>query len=141
MLFIVDQALNIDPTDEDIVIFKVAHNGSSTDSTVAFTNGTINFEYLATGTNNYTAATSGFAFDYNGKLLIDMNAAGATVNVLEKDATADDTVISTTDGFTYLVFFEDADNTGTFSNVDDNDDANLEVKSLAKKRNNSNFRL
>ena len=43
-------------------------------------------EYLATGTNNYTAASSGFDFDSdNGKLLIDMNAAGATVNVLEKD--------------------------------------------------------
>jgi hypothetical protein len=139
MLFIVDQALNIDPTDEDIVIFKVAHNGSSTGSGVAFTNGTINYEYIATGTNNYTAATDGFAFDDNGKLLIDMNAAGADVNVLEKDATADDTVVSYTALFTYLVFFEDADNTGTFSNVDDVDDANLEVKSLAKRGTTATF--
>ena len=71
----------------------------------------------------------GFAFDDNGKLLIDMDAAGTGNNVIEKDATADDTVVSVSAGFTYLVFFEDADNTGTFSNVDDNDDANLEVKS------------
>jgi len=70
MLFIVDQALNIDPTDEDVVIFKVASSGSATGSGVAFTNGTINPEYLATSTNNYTAASDGFGFDDNGKLLI-----------------------------------------------------------------------
>jgi hypothetical protein len=139
MLFIVDQALNIDPTDEDIVIFKVADSGSATGSGVAFTNGTINGDYLSTATNNYTAASDGFAFDDNGKLLIDMNTNGADVSVLEKDATADDTVTSTTSGFTYLVFFEDADNTGTFSNVDDNDDANLEVTSTAKRGTTATF--
>jgi hypothetical protein len=139
MLFIVDQALNIDPTDEDIVVFKVAHNGSSTGSGVSWTNGTIDSRYKVAGTNNYTAASDGFGFDDNGKLLIDMNAAGATVNVLEKDATIDDIVLSQTTGFTYLVFFEDADNTGTFSNVDDADDANLEVKSLAKRGTTATF--
>jgi hypothetical protein len=131
MLFIVDQALNIDPTDEDVVIFKVADSGSATGSGVAFTNGTINWQYLATATNNYTAASSGFAFDDNGKLLIDMDAAGTGNALIEKDATADDTVVSVTSTFTYLVFFEDADNTGTFSNVDDLDDANLDVVSTA----------
>ena len=45
MLFIVDQQLNIDPTDEDIVVFKVPHNGSSTDAAVAWTNGTIPSEF------------------------------------------------------------------------------------------------
>jgi hypothetical protein len=68
-----------------------------------------------------------------------MNAAGADVDVLEKDATADDTIVSVTSGFTYLVFFEDADNVGTFSNVDDADDANLEVKSLAKTGTTATF--
>jgi hypothetical protein len=131
MLFIVDQALNIDPTDEDVVVFKIADSGSATGSGVSFTNGTIDAKYLATGTNNYTAASAGFAFDDNGKLLIDMDAAGTGTAVIEKDATADDTVVSVTSGFTYLVFFEDADNTGTFSNVDDLDDANLDVKTTA----------
>jgi len=78
MLFIVDQQLNIDPTDEDVVVFKVAHNGSATGSGVSWTNGTIDNAYLATATNNYTAAGTGHGFDDNGKLLIDMNAAGAT---------------------------------------------------------------
>jgi len=139
MLFIVDQQLNIDPTDEDVVVFKIGHNGSATGSGVSWTNGTIDTRYLSAGTNNYTAAGTGHGFDDNGKLLIDMNAAGATVNVLEKDQTADDTVVSVTDQFTYLVFFEDADNTGTFSNVDDSDDANLEVKPLAKRGTTATF--
>jgi hypothetical protein len=128
MLFIVDQQLNIDPTDEDIVVFKVPHNGSATSAGVSWTNGTIDARYLAAATSNYTEAGTGHGFDDNGKLLIDMNAAGATVNVLAKDTTIDDTVEATTASFTYLVFFEDADNTGTFSNVDDSDDANLNVQ-------------
>jgi hypothetical protein len=75
----------------------------------------------------YHAAGSGHGFGDNGKLLIDLNATGSTQLVLEKDATADDTITDTTSGFTYLVFFEDADNAGTFSNVADDDDANLVV--------------
>jgi len=93
MLFIVDQQLNIDPTDEDVVVFKIADDGSATGSGVSWTNGTIDARYLATGTNNYTAAGAGHGFDDNGKLLIHMNANGADDSVLEKDATADDTVV------------------------------------------------
>jgi hypothetical protein len=143
MLFIVDQQLNIDPTDEEVVIFKVPHDGSATGAGVSFTNGTIN----ASLTNGVAApaaaemvlAGSGFGFGDNGKLLINNNTAGATVNVLEKDATIDDTVTNVEAGFMYLVFYEDADNTGTFSNVDDADDANLEVKSLAKRGTTATF--
>jgi len=74
MLFIVDQQLNIDPTDEDVVVFKIADSGSATDSGVSWTNGTIDVAWTATGTNNYTAAGLGHGFGDNGKLLIDMNA-------------------------------------------------------------------
>ena len=42
-------------------------------------------------------------------------------------------------GFDYLVFFEDADNTGTFSNVDDADEANLEVQATAKRGTTATF--
>jgi hypothetical protein len=49
MLFIVDTQLNLDPTDEDVVMFSVL-DSSGTNSTVAWTNGTIPWEW-ATGTN------------------------------------------------------------------------------------------
>jgi len=89
----------------------------------------------------YVAAGSGHGFGDNGKLLINNNTSGATVAVLEKSTTetADDTVNNFSNGLTYLVFTEDADNTGTFSNVDDNDQANLEVKSTAKRGTTATF--
>jgi len=139
MLFIVDQQLNIDPTDEDKVIFKVANDGLTT-SSVSFTNGTINAGLVGGAyTTAYAAAGTGHGFGDNGKLLINNNTAGATVNVLEKDATEDDTITAITSGFMYLVFVEDADNTGTFSNVDDIDDSNLDVKTLAKRGTTATF--
>jgi len=138
MLYIVDQQLNIDPTDEDKVIFKVANDGATT-SSVAWTNGTLNAGLTLGGGGIYVAAGSGHGFGDNGKLLINNNTAGATVDVLEKFTTVDDTVSLTTSGFMYLVFTEDADNTGTFSNVDDADDANLKVKSLAKRGTTATF--
>jgi hypothetical protein len=126
MLFIVDQQLNIDPTDEDVVIFKVANDGVASTSSVSWTNGTINGDLVdGDNTSAYVAAGTGHGFSDNGKLLINNDTASSGTNTLEKIATADDTVTATTSGFTYLVFFEDADNTGTFSNVDDNDHANL----------------
>ena len=51
-----------------------------------------------------------------------------TNNVFANDATIDDT-----NSRLLLVFLEDADNTGTFSNVDDADDANLIVSTTAKR--------
>ena len=147
MLFIVDQQLNIDPTDEDVVIFKVADSATASTSSVAWTNGTIPFQMSDGGTmseassvsGGYHAAGTGHGFGDNGKLLIDMNPTGADVAVLEKDATADDTITDTTLNFTYLVFFEDADNTGTFSNVDNSDQANLQVTADAKRGTTATF--
>jgi len=93
MLFIVDQQLNIDPTDEDVVIFKVPNDGVSTGAAVSFTNGTINAGLVSGDyTAGFIAAGPGHGFGDNGKLLINNNTSGADVAVLEKDATADDTV-------------------------------------------------
>ena len=120
-LTITDNQLNIDPTNEDVVIFYVPNDGST--GTVSFTNGTaptstlaMNVEYLAY--DNY--------FSDNGNLMIDYDTATAGENVFSNIATLDDTVADQ-----YLVFFEGADNTGVFSNVDDNDQANLEVSATA----------
>jgi hypothetical protein len=63
MLFIVDQQLNLDPTDEDKVVFKVPHNGSATNAGVSWTNGTLDASWLVTGTNDYTAAGIGHGFE------------------------------------------------------------------------------
>jgi hypothetical protein len=144
MLFIVDNQLNIDPTDEDVVMFSVL-DGAGANSTVAWTNGTIPWEWATTGKAivagiNYTAAGAGHGFGDNGKLLIDMNVTESTKLVLEKTATVDDTVVATTTGTTYLVFVEDADNAGTFSNVDDKDNANLNVKSDALRGTTATFK-
>jgi hypothetical protein len=157
-MFIVDQQLNIDPTDEDVVIFKVPTNGSSTGASVAWTNGTLNWSLTdiaaATGsdalnvvnTTGYSVAGSGHGFGDNGKLLINYNASGATVNVLVKDSTQDDTIVdedstvSNSDlGVDYFVFYEDADNTGTFSNVDNADDGNLDVQTTALRGTSATF--
>jgi len=139
MLFIVDQQLNIDPTDEDVVIFKVPNGGVATGASVSFTNGTINAGWTASDTAQYLAAGAGFGFSDNGKLLIHNNTAGASIAVLEKTATNDDTLTATDSGFMYLVFFEDADNAGTFSNVDDADNASLNVKSDALRGTTATF--
>jgi len=140
MLFIVDQQLNIDPTDEDVVIFKVAQGGVSSTSQVQWSNGTLNENLIISQTAvAFNATSDGHGFGDNGKLLINNNTSGASVSVLEKDQTLDDTILATSAGFTYLVFYEDGDNTGTFSNVDDADDANLNVKTTAKRGTTATF--
>ena len=155
-MFIVDQQLNIDPTDEDKVIFKVPTNGSSTAASVAWTNGTLNWSLVDATSATYTtairnvvnatgyvAAGAGHGFGDNGKLLINFDTSSSGTDVLEKDATADDTIVTiltgTDTGVKYFVFVEDADNTGTFSNVDDNDDSNLDVTSAAKRGTTATF--
>nr|AIF22845.1 hypothetical protein [uncultured marine thaumarchaeote SAT1000_10_G09] len=123
-LEIFDQALNIDPTNEDIVIFYVPTDGSA--GTVSFTNGTMPGEY----DGGHEAENMGFGD--NGVLKINYNAngaqtaAGVAVPVFANDATADD---GTTDQ--YLVFYEGADNSGVFYNTDDSDDSNLIVSTTA----------
>jgi hypothetical protein len=150
-MFIVDQQLNIDPTDEDKVIFKVITNGTSTSASIGWTNGTINYSLKNTGdipanavnSTGYVAAGTGHGFSDNGKLLINFDTTSSGTNVLVKDATDDDDIVTITTGsdtgVIYLVFTEDADNTGTFSNVDDNDDANLDVLSTAKRGTTATF--
>ena len=123
-LAINDQALNIDPTNEDIVIFFTGTSGSET---VSFTNGTVpNQSASDFVANHYEAETMGFGD--NGVLKINYDTNGVGTDVFANDATLDDTVANY-----YLVFLEDADNTGTFSNVDDADDANLIVSTTAKR--------
>jgi len=152
-MFIVDQQLNIDPTDEDKVIFKVITNGTSGAASVAFTNGTLDgtLTDLTSGSlvsnvvnsTGYSPAGDGFGFGDNGKLLINFDTTSSGTNVLEKDTTDDDNIVSpgtlSDIGVVYLVFVEDADNTGTFSNVDDNDDSNLDVTSDAKRGTTATF--
>jgi hypothetical protein len=141
-MFIVDQQLNIDPTDEDVVIFKSKIDGSTTNAGVAWTNGTMNPEALkavAPIASAYTAMGTGHGFGDNGKLLINYDTTDSGTNVLVKDGTLDDTFVSVTTGYVYLVFVEDADNTGTFSNVADDDDANLNVVTTAKRGTSATF--
>jgi hypothetical protein len=129
-LLINDQQLNIDPTDEDVIMFKVSTLGNTGVSTVAWTNGTIPWEWAdagAIGADMVAMDRDIQGFGDNGRLSININATESTVCVLEKDATEDDTVIGTDTNFMYLIFYEDADNTGTFSNVDNDDNSNIDV--------------
>ncbi len=123
-LEIADQALNIDPTNEDIVIFYVPAAGTA--GTVSFTNGTMPGDYAG----GHEAETMGFGD--NGVLKINYNtnsaadSAGVAVPVFANDATLDDPTADQ-----YLVFYEGADNSGVFYNTDDSDDSNLEVSATA----------
>ena len=125
-LEIFDQALNIDPTNEDKVIFYVPTDGTA--GTVSFTNGTNPGDFAG----GHEAENMGFGD--NGVLKINYNtnsaadSSGTAVPVFANDATADD---ATTDQ--YLIFFEGADNSGVFYNTDDNDDSNLIVSTTAKR--------
>ncbi|MDC0036036.1 hypothetical protein OAI97_01025 [Nitrosopumilus sp.] len=146
-MLINDQQLNIDPTDEDVVLFKVATDGTQSTSSVAWTNGTIPGEWTVQSTFAANTAQQLFipmdrdnhGFGDNGRLAININTTESTQFVLVKDATEDDTVVDTTAGFMYLVFYEDADNTGTFSNVDNKDDSNLDVSTTAIRGTTATF--
>jgi hypothetical protein len=136
-LLINDQQLNIDPTDEDVIIFDVKTDGTSASNGVVWTNGTMPTNWVG-GINAFTSPAKvqmdrdNHGFGDNGILLININATEASQFVLEKDgATEDDALTATTTGMFHLVFYEDADNTGTFSNVDNDDNANLNVVAAA----------
>jgi len=81
--------------------------------------------------------TTAHGFGDNGILIMNINATGATANVLVKDGTTEDDSLTLNSGLNadagtfYLVFYEDADNTGTFSNVDNDDNANIDVNTSA----------
>ncbi|MBT6933735.1 MAG: hypothetical protein HN983_01790, partial [Euryarchaeota archaeon] len=121
-----DQALNIDPTNEDIVIFYVPSDGTA--GTVSFTNGTHPGDYAG----GHEAENMGFGD--NGVLKINYNtnsaadSSGTAVPVLANQVSVDDPTADQ-----YLVFYEGADNSGVFYNTDDADTSNLIVSSTAKR--------
>jgi len=121
-LTITDNQLNIDPTAEDIVIFKVTTGAEG----VSFTNRT---DGAATG--DYLAFDN--SFDSNGKLIIDYSPNGST-DVLTDQSTLDD---GTADKF--LVFYEGGENSGIFYNTDDDSDANLMVAAGAPRGTTATF--
>jgi hypothetical protein len=132
---IVDQQLNIDPTNEDVVVFYVT--SSSTTAGVSFTNGTTSIadtNRAATATSDYAFKAYDNYFGDNGKLIIDYDAASSGTNVLVNANSTDDPMANA-----YLVFYEDADNTGTWSNVSDDDEANLEVNKLGARGTTATF--
>jgi len=113
---ITDQALNLDPTAEDVVMFRV----TDTDGTQG-----VSFNHASSHTSgNYAAFSNGF--DDNGKLKINLNANNADNAVLSLDTTLDD---ETADA--YLIFFETAENSGVFVNTDDDDNSSVNVASNA----------
>jgi len=84
-LFIVDQQLNIDPTDEDVVIFKIKTDGSATNAGVAWTNGTINPEALiikAPTASAYTAMGTGHGFGITENYLSMLTQRAAVLTFL-----------------------------------------------------------
>jgi hypothetical protein len=111
-LTITDQALNLDPTAEDVVMFYVAAGSEG----VAFN----------ADSRTYNAFSNGF--DDNGKLKINYDANGSGTTVLTNNATIDDTSADN-----YLIFYESAENSGVFYNTDDDDASNLLVSSAAKR--------
>ena len=131
-LEIFDQALNIDPTNEDIVIFYVETSGSET---ISFTNGTdIDLSAsdaiggVLTGKGSQFIAET-MDFGDNGVLKINYNTNGAANSVFANQASLDDTAAhSVSDAADYyLKFYEGADNSGVFYNTDDADTSNLIV--------------
>jgi hypothetical protein len=112
-LTVTDQALNIDPTTEDVVMFKVDSG--------------YGVSFKATSTSSladYDAFNNGF--DDNGKLKINYGANDATKPVLVNEATLDDETADNN-----LIFFETAENSGIFVNTDDDDESSLNVNTSA----------
>jgi hypothetical protein len=112
-LDITDNQLNIDPTGEDIVIFYTEPGSEG----VSWANKTSTISVTA-----YVAYDN--SFDENGKLTIDNDTAGT--NILTMDTTNDDGT-----GDNLIVFYEAGENSGIFSNYDDSDDSNIDVKTDA----------
>jgi hypothetical protein len=125
-LTITDQALNIDPTTKDVVMFLVTGTqGVSFKATSAYTTTT-------TTVHDYVAFNN--SFDENGILKINYGANGTAV--LENVNTIDDAPIDNATGNAdpaddYLIFFETAENSGIFVNTDDTSESSLQVKSDA----------
>ncbi len=119
-LTVTDQALNIDPTTEDVIAFKVTagSEGVSFKAGTTTSDGTDNTINNSGQDNLYVAFSNGF--DDNGKLKITYNTNGTAV--IANDATLDDVHADE-----FLIFFETAENSGIFVNTDDDDDSNLQT--------------
>ena len=103
-----DNQLNIDPTEQDTVMFRTAQD--------------YGVSYNASQT--YAALSSGFGD--NGVLKVTLDAAGTGTDVFAYDVTLDDTAADE-----YLIFYETGTNTGVFVNTDDADAANLNISTSA----------
>ena len=119
---ITDQALNIDPTTEDVVMFNVTSGseGVSFKATSGYTSG----QYVAFSNS----------FDDNGKLIINYDTNGSGTDVLTDATSLDD---ETADK--YLIFWETAENSGVFVNTDDDDSSNLTVNTSALRGTTATF--
>jgi hypothetical protein len=112
---ITDQALNIDPTSEDVVMFNVTPGSEG-----------VSFKHEDSTRGAYVAFDN--SFDDNGKLIIDYDANGTTP-ILIDGTSADDLTADK-----YLIFWETAENSGVFVNTDDADVSNLTVTTDATMR-------
>ena len=112
---ITDQALNIDPTSEDVVMFNVTSGSEG-----------VSFKHNADSGSGGTYVAFDNSFDDNGKLIIDYDANTSGADVLTDGTSADDLTADK-----YLIFWETAENSGVFVNTDDADVSNLTVNTSA----------
>ena len=105
-----DNQLNIDPTEQDTVMFRTASD--------------YGVSYNASQT--YAILNTHSGFGDNGNLKVTLDAASTGTNVFAYDITLDDTTADE-----YLIFYETGTNTGVFVNTDDGDDANLDISASA----------
>jgi hypothetical protein len=122
-LTITDNQLNLDPTNEDIVIFDVTTGSES----VSFTD-TSNHDAAVLNVGSHTYIAYDNSFGDNGKLIIDYDAQSIGTDVFLNDFTEDDSVPDK-----QLIFWETSENSGVFVNTDDKDDSNLVVNADAKR--------
>ena len=127
---ITDYALNIDPTNEDTVIFYSDIVGTASSAGMSWTNGSA----IPSAANWANTDRTIAGFDDNGKLLINDNALSVATEVLVRDGTLDDV-----SGDQYFIFMETGDNTGVFSNTDDSDDSSIDVHASAKRGSTAIF--
>ena len=132
-LTIVDAALNIDPTNEDIVVFYTDTSGTLSTAGMSWSNGTMWASSIHYANHDRTS-TSGTLFGDNGRLLINYDTLSSGTTVLTNQGTADDLTADQ-----YLTFIEGGDTTGIFSNVDDSDNSNIQVYSKAKRGTTATF--
>ena len=126
---ITDNQLNIDPTAEDVVLFYIGGDGSSdTALYVSFTNGTDGFY----GSPDYKAYNNDFSD--NGKLIVNNNTNSAANVVLNMSRTIDDVWADQ-----HVMFWESSENSGVFTNTDDDDAANITIAADAKRGTTATF--